>query len=87
MVTADQLNREGFGAKQARASHVGEDWSQVHTADIVLSHSATEAEQRMGVARIFVDHARTSRDKFGVLIAQNFDIGQFALQSVLLPAN
>jgi hypothetical protein len=87
LVTADQLNRTGHDAKQARSSHIGEDWSQVHTADVVLTHSATDAEKRRGLCRIYVDHARTEADKFGIIVSQNFAIGQFALQSALLPAN
>jgi hypothetical protein len=87
LVTADQLNRKGYGAEQARSSHIGEDWSQVHTADVVLTHSATEAEMRHGLCRIFVDHARTESDKFGILVSQNFGIGQFGLQAAFLPAN
>ncbi len=86
LVTADQLNRIGFGKEQARSSHIGEDWSQVHTADVVLTHSATEAEMRHGLCRIFVDHARTESDKFGILVSQNFTIGQFGLQAAFLPA-
>jgi hypothetical protein len=87
LVTADQLNRKGYGSEQARSMHIGEDWSQVHTADIVLTHSATDAELRHGLCRIYVDHARTEADKFGILVSQNFTIGQFGLQSAFLPAN
>jgi hypothetical protein len=87
LVTADQLNRKGYGSEQARSVHIGEDWSQVHTADIVLTHSATDAEMRHGLCRIYVDHARTEADKFGILVSQNFTIGQFGLQSAFLPAN
>jgi hypothetical protein len=85
VATADQLNRTGFGSSKAKSSHIGEDWSQVHTADVVLTHSATDAEMEHGLARLHVDHARSERDKFGLLLAQSFSIGQFALDSCLLP--
>jgi hypothetical protein len=85
VATADQLNREGFERRTAHSSHIGEDWSQVHTADIVLTHSATDAEKEHGLARLYVDHARSERDKFGLLLAQSFATGQFALDSCLLP--
>lgn len=85
LVTADQLNREGFQAKQARSYHVGEDWSQTHTADTVLTHSTTEAEFERGLARLFVDHARGAKDKFGCLIISNYAVGQFCLDSAMMP--
>lgn len=85
VVTADQFNREGYRAKQGRSIHIGEDWSQVHTADIVVAHSATDAEFNRGLARVYVEHARTERDKFACLITQALSIGQYCLQSVLLP--
>lgn len=87
VVTADQLNRKGYDTQQAHSVHIGEDWSQVHTADTVVTHSATDMEMREGLARLYVDHARTSKDKFGVLITQSFEMGQFVLESALLPDN
>jgi len=39
------------------------------------------------VARLFVDKGRSERDKFGILVTQNLDFGQFALRSVRLPPN
>lgn len=87
IVTADQLNRPGAKAKQSRSTDVAEDWSQVHTADIVTAYSATHDERQIGFGRLYVEHARAARDKFGVLLVQNYDIGQFCLGSALLPPN
>jgi len=87
LATADQLNREGYSSQHARSSHVGEDWSQVHTADVTLTHSATDEEMNHGLCRLYVDHARATRDKFGVLLAQSFQTGQFVLDSAILPPN
>lgn len=81
VVTADQLNRGGYDRKTAHSTHIGEDWSQVHTADIVLTHSATDAEMQQGLCRIYVDHARSDKDKFQVVLTQNFNIGQFVLDA------
>jgi hypothetical protein len=85
LVTADQLNRPGYGAKQASSTHIGEDWSQVHTADIVLTHSATDSEMQRGLCRLWVDHARGQRDKFGLILTQNFTLGQFCVDAGLIP--
>ena len=85
LVTADQLNRIGNDKRQARSTMVGEDWSQVTTADICITHSATDAERRDGLCRLYVDHARTERDKIMVLLAQALDIGQFCMQAAHMP--
>jgi hypothetical protein len=86
VVTADQLNRPGYNAKRARSTHVSEDWSQIHTADVVITHSATDSEHQRGLARLWVDHARGERDKFGVIVTQNFTLGQFCVDAGLIPA-
>jgi hypothetical protein len=85
LVTADQFNRQGYEAKQGKSTNIGEDWSQVHTADVVMSFSATDEERKRGLGRIHVDHCRTEDDKFNFLISQNYAIGQFCLQSMMLP--
>jgi hypothetical protein len=85
IVTADQFNRAGYEAKQGKSTNIGEDWSQVHTADIVMSFSATDEERKRGLGRIYVDHCRTEDDKFAFLVSQNYAIGQFCIQSMLLP--
>lgn len=87
LVIADQLTRKGHETGQARSTHIGEDWSQVHTADIVITHSATEAEIQCGLCRLFIDHARGEKDKFSVLLTQSFEIGQFVLSSAMMPSN
>lgn len=83
--TAHQIGRDGFDSKQARSTHVAEDWSLIHTADITITHSATSSEQRHGLGRLFVDHAKSEADKFGVLVTQNYSIGQYVLDSMPLP--
>lgn len=87
LVAVDQLNRRGNEKGEARSTDIGEDISQIFTADGVLTLSSTEAERRMGLARIFVDHYRGERDQFGVLMTQAYDIGQFALEAVRMPDN
>ncbi len=84
MVTAQQISREGAKARRASKTHISEDWSLVGTADQAITLSATETESRLGLARLFVEKARGERDKFGVLITQNYDTGQFVLESAPL---
>lgn len=83
-VTAQQISREGAKAKRAGKTNVAEDWSLIGTADVCISGSATAAEQRCGLMRLFVEKARSERDQFGVLITQNYATGQFVLESAML---
>lgn len=80
-----QLSKEGVKAASAGKIHVAEDWSIVHTADQMVVYSSTEAEQRFGLGRLYVSKARTEGDKWTVLITQNYDLGQFALNSARMP--
>lgn len=83
-VTAHQISRKGTSAAKVRAVHVSEDWSLIGTTDIAITMSQTEAEAKFGLARLYVDKARSDRDKFGILITQNYTLGQFVLESSLL---
>lgn len=80
--TAHQVSRAGAKQKMASSTDVSEDWSLIGTADRVVTYSATDQERRYGLARLFVDKARSDLDKFGVLITQNYKLGQFILDSV-----
>lgn len=82
LVTVTQGNRESAKARVTTDTHVAEDYSKIATADIVLTYSQTEEEKRLGLARLFVSNARTEEDKFTVLITQQYQIGQFALDSM-----
>lgn len=82
---AGELNREGMRARQARAGDSGEDISRVYTADTILVFSRTEAEEKLGLARLFADSTRVAgRDKFTVLMSQAYQIGQYCLDSTLM---
>lgn len=87
VVTPSQSNREGSNTKLLQDRHVGEDFSKIATADCVLTYNQTLAERQLGLARIFVADGRNDEDKFTVLISQNYSIGQFALDSVMMPRN
>jgi hypothetical protein len=82
--TPTQGNRDSWDASTVRASMISEDASKVNTADMTITYSRTEAEERRGLARLQVAHNRIGRDKYTVLITQNYAIGQFAMDSVML---
>lgn len=86
-VTAQQLNREAGKSARGGQANVAEDWSLAGTADVSISINATSAEKRRGLARLFVEKARRARDRFGMVITQSYDTGQFVIQSAPLDAN
>lgn len=85
--TAQQLSKEGERAASAKGVHVAEDWSLIGTADMCMTYSCTDFEFDLGLGRLYVNKARSERDRFGLLLTQNYAQGQFALQSMFLPNN
>lgn len=83
-VTAAQVSKEGAKAKVVKATHVAEDWSLIATTDICITYTQSEAEKRLGLARVFVDKARSEADKFWFIMTQAYAIGQFCLQATRL---
>lgn len=79
-----QLSREGARTANPQVIHIGEDWSIVQTCDFVTILSATDEEFDLGLGRLYVGKGRDERDKFGVLITQQYATGQFALQAIYL---
>ncbi len=84
IATSWQGNRFTDRARVVTTGMIAEDWSLGGTADTICTISRTDAEYDSGLARILVDKARRARDKFLVLISQNYDTGQFALDSTYL---
>jgi hypothetical protein len=85
LITASQVNRSGSSAAFVDSSHVAEAFGKIGTADIVLTLTATDVEQRLNLARLYVANSRVDRDRFTVLLTQSYELGQFAIDSVLLP--
>ena len=82
LMTPTQGNRQSADARTTTDTHVAEDYSKIATADTVITYSQTPDEKRIGLARLFVSNSRSEEDKFSVLITQNYQIGQFALDSM-----
>lgn len=83
-VTASQGNRSSTTARVVRGNMVAEDFSKIQTADVVLTYSQTEAEYEIGVARVLADKVRNERGKMTAMITQNYDTGQFCLDSTIM---
>lgn len=87
LIAVSQGNRESETAKTVTGAMAAEDISKLATADVVITYSQTLAEKALGLARLLVDKARNSDDKFSVLITQAYAIGQFCLDSVRLTSD
>jgi len=84
LVTAHQGNRGSAEATTVRETHIAEAWGITHTADIVMTYSATREERKRKLARLYVTNARQEQDNFGALLTQNYATGQFVLDSTAL---
>ena len=85
LVTATQTNRDAARAALVTESYVGEDYSKLQTADIVISYSQTREEQKFGVARLHVVKSRNSQVGETFLIVQQYATGQFCLECEKVP--
>ena len=82
--TPTQSGRDSLGARKVRGRNVTEDVSKLFTADTVLAFSQTEAEERHGLGRLFVEYARNAPKGMEYLLSQSYATGQYVLQSVPL---
>jgi replicative DNA helicase len=81
MITPHQGSRQTINAKRTRSNQAGEDISVVQTADTVLAYSRTEAEERLGLGRLSVEHARNEGSGDMILLAQSYATGQYLMES------
>jgi hypothetical protein len=84
LFTPTQGGRLTIGAKRTRSKDVTEDISKVFTADTTITYQRTEAEKRMGLARLSVEHSRGTSDGSTIIITQSYSTGQWVLQSSLM---
>lgn len=84
VVTASQANRTGDGVTTLTRKHLAEDFSKVAISDNLVTYNQTAFERRLGLARLYVDKARNDRTGDSIIISQNYNTGQFALQSALM---
>lgn len=82
MITASQGNRMSSSARLITEDMVAEDWSKIATCDTVFTYNQTMEEKKRGLARMFVSNARSEHDKITVLMTQQYQLGQFCLDSV-----
>jgi replicative DNA helicase len=81
LVCPHQGNRSSLGARRVRSNMAGEDVSVVQTADTVFAFSRTDAEERLGLGRLSVEHVRNRRGGLTLVLSQAYGIGQYVLSS------
>ena len=80
------MNREGTKSTHGGSgTDISEAWNIMGIVDTALIMQRKESERKAGLARLHVDRARSQRSGMTILITQNYDIGQFCLDSELLP--
>ncbi len=82
--TASQSNRLGEGVRLITMRHFAEDYSKAATSDMVLSYNQTPEEKLLNLARLYVAKNRDEESGRTVLLSQNYQIGQFCLDSCLM---
>lgn len=87
VAVVSQTNRESAKVTTITESHIGEDFSKIQTADTVISYNQTAAEASLNLARLYVIKARNDVARFQIIIAQNYNTGQFCFRSIALPEN
>lgn len=79
-----QSNRAGSGAKFVGRRNVAEAYSKIADADVVITYSQTELEKKLRLARASVVAGRNDEDNITVVLAQNYPMGQYVIDSVLM---
>lgn len=84
LAAVSQSNRQGAKQKQVEITNVAEAYSKIQHADVNITMSATGAEKRLGLARLYVGAARNDTDNFALVISQHYKTGAFVVDSHIL---
>jgi hypothetical protein len=86
LATVSQTNKAGDSAKLIDRPHVADGITKYNKAASVISYNQTMSEAKLGLARLFQCKGRSGvgGDRFVTMISQNYSIGQFAFDSVLM---
>lgn len=79
-----QGNRSSEKAKHVGSDNVAEAWSKIAHADCVITYNQTVPEKKMGLARLHVAAGRNDEDKITLVVSQNYAMGIFAVDSILM---
>lgn len=82
-----QGNRSSEKAKNVTSGMVAEAWSKIAHADCIITYQQTEQEHKMGLARLYVSGGRNDEDKISLVISQNYAMGTFVVDSILMSSD
>lgn len=81
-----QSHRSAARAKTVKGDNVAESYAKIAHADCIVTLTSTEAEKKLGLARLFVI-GRNDQDGISILISQQYGIGSFVVDSALMPTD
>ena len=81
LAIVSQSHRDAARAKTVRMDNVSEAYSKVAHADCMITLSSTDAEHKLGLARLFVAAGRNDQDQIQIVISQQYGTGQFCVDS------
>lgn len=85
MVAFHQSNRDGAREQTVDdvidETNAGEDFSVTQHADYLITYNQSPEERELNLARLFVPLNRNGKDKYQIVISQNYATGQFCLTS------
>lgn len=84
LAVVSQSHRAAAKAKVVGGENVAEAYSKIAHADVVLTLSSTEAEKKLGLARLSVVAGRNDADNLSIVISQQFGVGSFIVDYVVL---
>lgn len=87
VVSASQTNKLAEDAKVITLKHLAEDYTKAATADTILAYCQTGAEQKLGLARLFLAKARDEERDQSILISQAYRFGQFCTDAIMMNDN
>jgi hypothetical protein len=87
LAAVSQSNRAAAKAKVVGGDNVAEAYSKIAHADCVMTLSSTEAERKLGLARLCVVAGRNDQDGITLVISQAYGLGSFVIDSALMSAD
>ena len=84
IVTTQQGNRSADQAKLVQSYHAAGSIGSMNIADNAITYSQTEAEEKLGMARLYAQKIRNDTARFTLLISQHYPTGQFCMDSQLM---
>lgn len=87
LAIVSQSHRSAAKSKVIDSSNVAEAYSKIAHADCVVTLTSTEAEKKLGLARLYVSAGRNDADGVTIVISQNYNTGTFVVDQTLMPSD